>query len=63
MSDQQFHACLSNEELQKAVAASRQTAEKNYGVESTPTFFVNGSQLNGELPIEDFDKALAPLLK
>jgi protein-disulfide isomerase len=58
MSDQQFHACLSNEELQKAVAASRQTAEKNYGVESTPTFFVNGTMMPGALPFNDFDQAL-----
>jgi protein-disulfide isomerase len=58
MSDQQFQACLSNEALQKAVAASRQTAEKDYGVESTPTFFVNGTMMPGALPFNDFDQAL-----
>jgi protein-disulfide isomerase len=58
MSDQQFQACMSNEELQKSVAASRQTAEKDYGVESTPTFFVNGTMLPGALPYNQFDQAL-----
>jgi protein-disulfide isomerase len=59
MSDQQFQACMSNGDLQKAVAASRQAAEKDYGVESTPTFFVNGTMLKaGALPYEAFDQAL-----
>ena len=58
MSDQQFQSCINNEELQKAVAASRQNAEKEYGVESTPTFFVNGTKLPGALPFAAFDEAL-----
>jgi protein-disulfide isomerase len=59
MSDQQFQACMSNKELQKSVAASRQTAEKDYGVESTPTFFVNGTMLKpGALPYAEFEQAL-----
>ena len=58
MSDQQFQACMSNKELEKSVAASRQTAEKDYGVESTPTFFVNGTMLPGALPYNQFDQAL-----
>ena len=59
MSDQQFQACMSNEELQRSVAASRQTAEKDYGVESTPTFFLNGTMMKpGALPFNDFDQAL-----
>jgi len=58
MSDQQFQACMSNDELQRSVAASRQSAEKDYGVESTPTFFVNGTKMPGALPFNDFDQAL-----
>jgi protein-disulfide isomerase len=34
-----------------------------FGVEKTPTFFVNGNKLDGATTIEDFDKALEPLLK
>jgi protein-disulfide isomerase len=34
-----------------------------FGVDKTPTFFVNGNKLDGATTIEDFDKALEPLLK
>jgi protein-disulfide isomerase len=59
MSDQQFQSCINNQDLQRAVAASRQAAEKDYGVESTPTFFVNGVMMKpGALPFSEFDQAL-----
>jgi protein-disulfide isomerase len=58
MSDAQFQDCMKNEALQKAVAASRQAAETSYGVQSTPTFFINGVKFEGALPYDAFDKAL-----
>lgn len=58
MSDEQFKACMKNEDLANAVAASGQTAQKDYGVESTPTFFINGTKLVGALPYDEFAKAL-----
>ena len=33
-------------------------AQKDYGVNSTPTFFVNGTKVVGALPYADFEKAL-----
>jgi protein-disulfide isomerase len=36
---------------------------KEFGVESTPTFFVNGKKYTGALSIADFEKILDPLLK
>ena len=33
------------------------------GVNGTPTFFVNGKRFGGEMTVEDFDKAVEPLLK
>ncbi|HEX7970239.1 MAG TPA: DsbA family protein [Stellaceae bacterium] len=59
MTDEQFQSCMKNEELANAVAASGQAAQKDYGVESTPTFFVNGAKLVGAKPYDEFDKALA----
>ncbi len=59
MSDEQFQSCMKNEELANAVAASGQTAQKEYGVESTPTFFINGTKLVGALSYDEFDKALS----
>jgi protein-disulfide isomerase len=37
-------------------------AEK-LGVNSTPTFFINGKKVNGTLTIEEIDKQVQPLLK
>jgi hypothetical protein len=38
---------------------SRLLAQTDYGVDSTPTFFINGKKFVGALPYEDFAKALA----
>jgi protein-disulfide isomerase len=58
ISDDKFQSCMKDEKLADTVAASRLAAEKQYGVESTPTFFVNGVKLVGEQSYADFDKAL-----
>jgi protein-disulfide isomerase len=58
ISDDRFQSCMKDEKLADTVAASRLTAEKQYGVESTPTFFINGVKLVGEQSYGDFDKAL-----
>jgi len=38
-------------------------AAKQFAIDSTPTFFVNGQKLSGELAISEFDKVLEPSLK
>jgi protein-disulfide isomerase len=58
MSDDQFHACMSDNAMQDKILASRLTGEKEYKVESTPTFFINGTALTGAQPYEKFDEAL-----
>jgi protein-disulfide isomerase len=58
ISDDRFQSCMKDEKLADTVAAERLAAEKQYGVESTPTFFVNGVKLVGEQSYADFDKAL-----
>jgi len=58
MSEEQLNACMADNALQDKVLASRLTAEKEYKVESTPTFFINGTKLTGALPYEQFDEAL-----
>ncbi len=54
-------ACLKREDLYQGI---RQVSErgKGFGVDSTPTFFVNGEKHVGALTIEQFDAILAPLL-
>jgi protein-disulfide isomerase len=58
-----FEACLKNQDLLTKVNQTRERASKLFKVNATPTFFVNGEQMQGELPIGDFDKAIEPLLK
>ncbi len=54
-----FEACIDNTKLQKDILASRDRAYEKFGVNSTPTFFINGKRYVGALPIADFDKAIA----
>lgn len=58
MSDKQFQSCMANSELEKAVAASGMNAQQKYGVQSTPTFFVNGTKVEGALSYDEFNKVL-----
>jgi protein-disulfide isomerase len=54
--------CLADTKLQEAIVAGEAQAKNDYGVDSTPTFFIlgaNGStRLVGDLPYADFAKAL-----
>jgi len=45
------------------IESIRQRAVKEFKVESTPTFFVNGTKFPGALSIEDMAKAIDPYLK
>jgi protein-disulfide isomerase len=63
VSQADFEACLKNQDLLTKVNEIRSRASDAFKVDSTPTFFVNGVVLKGELPIEDFDKTIEPLLK
>lgn len=62
MTKESFDACLKNEEVAKGIIAVRDKAEKDFGVDSIPTFFINGELLKGETSIEEFRKRIDPLL-
>ncbi len=53
-----FNACLTNQQLADGVQAVQDRASKEFGVSSTPTFFVNGKQLKGEQTLATFDQLL-----
>lgn len=57
-----FDACLKNEDVAKGILAVRDKAEKEFGVDSVPTFFINGELVKGETSIEEFRKRIDPLL-
>ncbi len=58
MSESQFQACLNNSQISDQVVGERLAGEKEYGVDSTPTFFINGKKLVGAMPYADFEQAL-----
>jgi protein-disulfide isomerase len=59
---QSFDQCRQNEKLIKDVIAVRDRGNQSFGVNQTPTFFINGKKMDGG-SVDDFEKALAPLLK
>jgi protein-disulfide isomerase len=54
-----FDKCLKNEDLAKGIMAIRDKAANTYGVEATPTFFVNGKLIRGEHSIDQFRKFIS----
>ncbi len=53
-----FDACLKDDAMSKSIVAGEYDAQQKYGVDSTPTFFINGKKVVGALPYEDFVKEL-----
>ena len=55
-----FNSCLSRQELLDGLNAVKQKASDEFGVGSTPTFFINGELVKGALTVEEFEKKLEP---
>jgi protein-disulfide isomerase len=62
MSEQTFNACLSDQKMLDAMQAEQKRATDKFGVNSTPTVFVNGKKVVGGTSIEDLAKIIDPLL-
>ena len=58
-----FEKCLNDRDLQTKIEQVRNIGSEKYGVNSTPTFFINGKRFNGAMEISDLEKQIAPLLK
>ncbi len=63
MSKTDFDTCLKDQKLYETINKSRDLAAKQFDIDSTPTFFVDGRKLTGELSVAEIDNALQPLLK
>jgi protein-disulfide isomerase len=61
--EQSFNACLSDQKMLDAIGAEQKRATDKFGVNSTPTLFVNGRLQRGGTSIEDLAKLIDPLLK
>jgi protein-disulfide isomerase len=62
-SDESFKACLTNQQVLNSIEQVRNRAVEKLGVNSTPTFFVNGKKVVGDVPIETLAKEIDPYLK
>jgi protein-disulfide isomerase len=57
-----FKACLTNQKLLDDVNASRDRGAKEFGVDSTPTFFINGAKYSGALSVDEMSAIIDGLL-
>lgn len=62
VSDAKIKSCLADGALEKGVVGDAYAAQQSYGVQSTPTFFVNGSKVEGALPYDSLNKVLTAAL-
>jgi len=63
LTEQSFDVCLKNQKAWDAMESVRQRAVDQFKVQSTPTFFINGTAHPGALSIEDMSKLIDPYLK
>jgi protein-disulfide isomerase len=59
MGQERFEAILKDQALYEKVNKVRDRAAEKFGVNSTPTFFVNGEKYTGEVSLADIDKIIA----
>jgi protein-disulfide isomerase len=61
MGKDEFEACLKNTTLENRIVEQRLVASQELDVNSTPTFFINGSKFSGAPTAEEFNKVLSNL--
>ena len=61
--EEAFNTCLANQKVLDDIQAVRDHAVNKLGVNSTPTFFINGKRFVGDLSIEVMAKEIDPYLK
>ncbi|MCB1490674.1 MAG: DsbA family protein [Rhodobiaceae bacterium] len=57
-----FDSCLSNQEMLDGIRWVQDRASKQFGVDSTPTFFVNGTMVKGARSLAEFEDVFKPIL-
>ena len=58
-----FEACMTNQDLADMILKSRLNGSKKFGVDSTPSFIVNGVKTSGNMTVTEWDMLLATYLK
>lgn len=57
-----FEACLTNQKLLDDVNAVMQKGAKDFGVNATPTFFINGKKYSGEMSVDTMSGLIDSML-
>ena len=60
--EKSFDECLANQKLLTGIEDVRQRGIKEFQVDSTPTFFINGKRTVGAVTIDDMAKIIDPLV-
>ena len=60
-SEETFNACLTNQKLLDDVNAVRERGAKDFGINSTPTFIINGKVYTGDMSIDQMSASLDKL--
>ena len=58
LEDEQLQSCLTNEALQNEILSLQVASQETFGVESTPTFLINGEKIQGNRPSTEFIKII-----
>jgi protein-disulfide isomerase len=63
MTQDDFNSCVDNKSLYEALRQRELSAQREYGVHSTPTFIIGDKTIVGAQPYEVFEKALTAAKK
>lgn len=61
--EQSFEKCLSDQKLLDGIEEVRRRAQEKFGVNSTPTFFINGRIFRGAISIEQIEREIQSHIK
>lgn len=62
LSDERIDACLADKELGDSILKMRLDGEKEYSIQSTPSFVINGKLYAGNAGVDGFSEILEPLV-
>ena len=64
ITEERFEKCLQDNDMLGKLSRRRDKADKEFGIDATPSFFINGKRLQGRnFTLEAFEKVIEPLLK
>jgi protein-disulfide isomerase len=63
LSEKDVQTCLDNQALLNGIRARAAAASEKFGINSTPTFLINGAKVEGAVPFADFQKVIENALK